>query len=180
MGYETPRLTLTLAEPSLARAVADYYTRNREFLRPFEPEREESFFTAAEQRRALREERRFAWDDRSYRFYLSRKEAPGEIIGLVCLNNVVRGAFQSSFVGYKLDERFVRQGYMTEALTELVRIAFEELELHRLEANIMPRNIPSLRTASRAGFIEEGRSPAYLQVNGVWEEHVHMVRIRPE
>ena len=64
---------------------------------------------------------------------------------------------------------------VTEALRRLVEIAFHDLLLHRLEANIMPRNIPSLRVAEKVGFRSEGLSPRYLQVDGVWEDHLHMV-----
>lgn len=177
MGYETKRLHLTLAHPALAKAVAAYYQRNREFLRPFEPARDEAFFTERAQRRYLAQEAKLARRDQCYRFYLSRKERPTQIIGMAALNAVVRGAFQSSFVGYKLDWRFVNQGYMTEALLKLVDIAFDDLLLHRLEASIMPRNVPSLRAAEKAGFRYEGLSPHYLQVDGVWEDHIHMVRL---
>lgn len=177
MGYETDRLYLTLANPRLAKAVAAYYQRNREFLQPFEPQRDEEFFTEKAQRRYLAEEAKMARHDQAYRFYLSRKARPSQIIGMVGLNAVVRGAFQSSFVGYKLDCRLVNQGYMTEALIKLTEIAFQDLLLHRLEANIMPRNAPSLRTAEKAGFRYEGLSPRYLQVDGVWEDHIHMVKL---
>ena len=64
---------------------------------------------------------------------------------------------------------------MTEAVRETVRIAFEELDLHRIEANIMPRNRASLGVARKAGFYEEGLALKYLQINGVWEDHIHMV-----
>ena len=175
MGYETQRLHLTLAHPALAVGVSAFYRRNREFLRPFEPARDEDFFTTRAQRSYLAQEARLARQDRAYRFYLSRKDDPGRIIGLVGLNNVVRGAFQSSFVGYKMDRQLLCQGYMTEALRRLVDIAFDDLLLHRLEASIMPRNTPSLRVAEKVGFRSEGLSPGYLQVDGVWEDHIRMV-----
>lgn len=97
-------------------------------------------------------------------------------MGLVGLNNLVRGAFQSCFLGYKLDGGLLRRGYMTEAVEEAVRIAFTVLGLHRIEANIMPRNTASLGVARKAGFQEEGLAVRYLRINGVWEDHIHMVR----
>lgn len=110
--------------------------------------------------------------DRGYRFYIARREAPEEIIGLTSLGQIVRRAFQSCFLGYKLDQRFLRRGYMTEAVRETVRIAFEELDLHRIEANIMPRNLASLGVARKAGFYEEGLALKYLQINrGVGRPH---------
>ncbi|WP_418271347.1 GNAT family N-acetyltransferase [Intestinimonas sp.] len=174
--YETRRLRLMPAGPELAGAAADYYRRNRTFLAAFEPAREESFFTQEGQRSLLTEEARLAEEDRSYRFYLSLREAPERIVGLVGLNNLVRGAFQSCFLGYKLDGGLLRRGYMTEAVEEAVRIAFTVLGLHRIEANIMPRNTASLGVTRKAGFQEEGLAVRYLRINGVWEDHIHMVR----
>ena len=106
--YETRRLRLMPAGPELAGAAADYYRRNRTFLAAFEPAREESFFTQEGQRSLLTEEARLAEEDRSYRFYISLRVAPERIVGLVGLNNLVRGAFQSCFLGYKLDGGLLR------------------------------------------------------------------------
>lgn len=96
---------------------------------------------------------------------------------MVALNGIVWGSFCSCFLGYKLDKDHLRQGLMIEAVQECVRIAFEELGLHRIEANIMPRNLPSLGVAEKCGFVREGISRKYLKINGVWEDHIHMVRL---
>ncbi len=174
--YQTGRLLLRLASPALAEGVADYYCRNRAFLSPFEPTHGDAFYTVADQRERLEGEALDAKEDRGYRFYLSLLERPEEIIGLSALNNLVWGAFQSCFLGYKLDSGLLRQGYMTEAVCETVRIAFQELKLHRVEANIMPRNIASLGVVKKVGFEPEGLAVRYLQIHGVWEDHVHMVQ----
>ena len=99
---------------------------------------------------------------------------------MVALNNVVWGSFCSCFLGYKLDKDWLRQGLMSEAVKECVRIAFEELGLHRIEANIMPRNIASLGVVRRCGFVEEGLARKYLKINGVWEDHLHMVKLNED
>lgn len=63
------------------------------------------------------------------------------------------------------------------AVEMLVRYAFEELRLHRIEANVMPRNAESLRLLEKNDFINEGLSKYYLKINGVWEDHIHMVKL---
>ena len=68
----------------------------------------------------------------------------------------------------------MNKGYATQAVAAVVRYAFETLRLHRIEANIMPRNKASRRVAEKCGFREEGASPRYLKINGVWEDHIHM------
>ena len=59
----------------------------------------------------------------------------------------------------------------------LVKYAFEELHLHRIEGNVMPRNLASIRVLEKNHFVNEGISKHYLKINGIWEDHVHMVRI---
>jgi ribosomal-protein-alanine N-acetyltransferase len=59
-------------------------------------------------------------------------------------------------IGYTLGRSYWSQGYMREALTALIGIAFGPLELNRLEADIDPRNEPSARILGRLGFVKEG------------------------
>ena len=92
----------------------------------------------------------------------------------------MRGAFQSCFISYKLDHTLWGQGYGAEAIAALTEWGFRNLGLHRVEANIMPRNLPSRRAVARAGFEEEGLAKRYLKINGVWEDHIHMVRRNEE
>ena len=173
--YETARLALRLAAPSFAPALTDYYCRNRTFFSAFDPERGEDFFMLERQRASLEQDARLAEEDRGYRFYLSLREEPERIVGMVGLSNLVRGAFQSCHLGYKLDGALLCQGYMTEGVKAAADIAFADLGLHRIEANIMPWNRASLRVAEKAGFYHEGLALKYLKINGVWEDHIHMV-----
>lgn len=93
------------------------------------------------------------------------------IMGLINLNEIVRGSFQSAYLGYYIGKPFVHQGYMQEALSLAIRYAFNELHLHRLEANIQPENSASIALVKRCGFLKEGFSPRYLNINGEWKDH---------
>lgn len=88
----------------------------------------------------------------------------------------VCGCFLSCFLGYKLDRAYLNRGYITDAGNAIVDVAFSGLSLHRVEANVMPHNTPSLRVLQKCGFTEEGRAEKYLKINGVWEDHIHMVK----
>ena len=92
--------------------------------------------------------------------------------GEINLNNVVRGAFQSAYVGYWIDEARAGQSYMPEAVVTIARFAFDELKLHRLEIDIVPRNKPSRRVVEKLAIREEGVAHRFLEINGVWEDHV--------
>lgn len=170
-------MQLVSADLSLAEQVVDYYKRNRDFLEAFEPVRNEEFFSLEHQREVLKKEILEYEEKTAFRFYIIPVEQPTEIIGIIGLSNVVWGAFCSAFLGYKLDKGFLNKGYMSMALEMLTKYAFEELGLHRIEANVMPKNKASLKVLEKNHFTNEGISKYYLNINGVWEDHIHMVKI---
>ena len=179
-NLNTKRLLLIPADPALAESVAAYYLRNRDFLRIYEPQREEEFFTAAYQAQLLASDAQMAAEQRGYRFYIAPQSQPQLIIGSIALNNIVWGVFKSCHLSYKLDKDFLNIGLMTEAVAAIEEFAFKQLQLHRIEANVMPRNAPSMRVLQKCGYENEGFSKKYLCINGVWEDHIHMVKLNEE
>jgi [ribosomal protein S5]-alanine N-acetyltransferase len=97
--------------------------------------------------------------------------ANGAIIGAVNLSQIFRGAFQNAYLGYYVGKRYAGLGYMSEAMRLVLRFAFEDLTLHRLEANIQPGNVASIALVKRAGFVHEGYSRRYLKICGRWRDH---------
>ncbi len=95
----------------------------------------------------------------------------GAVVGSINVSEIVRGNFQSAYLGYQIGAPFARRGYMTEALALSLRFAFERLRLHRVEANIQPGNRASLTLVRRAGFRREGLSRRYLKIAGRWRDH---------
>jgi ribosomal-protein-alanine N-acetyltransferase len=93
------------------------------------------------------------------------------IFGVFTISQIVRGAFQSAYLGYYGHSRFAGQGYMRAALEQVLDHAFGPLALHRIEANIQPANQPSVALARGAGFRLEGFSPRYLLIGGRWRDH---------
>jgi ribosomal-protein-alanine N-acetyltransferase len=93
------------------------------------------------------------------------------ILGVINLNCIVRGFFQSAYLGYYIGTKFLRQGYMTEGLKLVINYAFSQMKLHRLEVNIQPDNAASLALVQKCGFHKEGFSPRYLQIHGQWRDH---------
>jgi [ribosomal protein S5]-alanine N-acetyltransferase len=94
-----------------------------------------------------------------------------EIAGVFTISQIVRGAFQSAYLGYYAHQRHAGQGLMREAMEQVLDHAFGPLALHRLEANIQPGNQPSIALARGAGFRLEGFSPRYLLIGGQWRDH---------
>jgi ribosomal-protein-alanine N-acetyltransferase len=93
------------------------------------------------------------------------------LLGVVNLSEIVRGVFQSSYLGYWIGAPYARQGYMREGLGLALDHAFKTLRLHRLEANIQPANLASKRLVEGLGFRLEGLSPRYLKIGGRWRDH---------
>lgn len=92
--------------------------------------------------------------------------------GEMNLSGIQRGPFQNGFIGYWVDEALAGQGFTPEACATLIRFSFEEVGLHRIQVAIIPRNSPSRRVAAKLGLREEGIAERFLEINGVWEDHV--------
>ncbi|NQX68344.1 GNAT family N-acetyltransferase [Paenibacillus alba] len=161
---------LKLLEMKDAEAILDIKRRNRDFFQPFEPIRDETHFTLEGQENEIANGMQGAQNDQSYSFGIFLKEND-ELIGRIALTGIARGFFQNAFVGYYIDQTHNGKGYATAAVSLCVEIAFSELKLHRVEASVMPRNLPSIRVLEKAGFRHEGLAKTYLKINGTWEDH---------
>ena len=119
--------------------------------------------------------------ERRVRFLLFERgqgedRAEGPLVGAVNVGEIVRGVFRSAYLGYFLGAHATGRGYMREGLDAVVTHAFADraeggLGLHRLEANIIPDNAPSLAVVRALGFRREGLSERYLKIDGRWRDH---------
>jgi ribosomal-protein-alanine N-acetyltransferase len=96
----------------------------------------------------------------------------GAFAGEINLNSVQRGPFQNAYVGYWIDEAKAGRSYMPESVVVVAKFAFDDLRLHRLQIAIIPRNRNSRRVMEKLDLREEGVAERYLEINGVWEDHV--------
>lgn len=129
-------------------------------------------------------------DSKAFAQYLNRFAAPtsdgfvvhvagtGELAGAINLTNIIHGGFRSGYLGYFAFAGCEGRGYMRTGLRQVVRHAFKELRLHRLEANIQPANHRSIALVEACGFRREGYSPAYLKIGGRWRDHERWAIIR--
>lgn len=96
----------------------------------------------------------------------------GAFLGEANISSIQRGAMQCAYVGYWIDEAAAGNGYVPEACALLFRFAFEDLGLHRVQISIVPRNLASRRVARKLWLRGEGVALKYLEIDGVWEDHV--------
>ena len=147
--------------------------RNAAWLTPWEPARTPGLPDVVESREAFamrcsaRERERQLGTGFGFGIFV-RNAFAGEIN----LSSVQRGPFQSAYVGYWIDQAHAGNGYMPEALVLTARFAFEELHLHRIQISIIPRNQRSRRVVDKLKIRDEGVALRYLEINGVWEDHV--------
>jgi ribosomal-protein-alanine N-acetyltransferase len=161
---------IRLLEPADAEELAALYAANRAFLAPFEPTRDDSFFTAEVQRGRLERPP----DADRWRWAIVDE---GAIAGMISLNDVLRGPLQMGTVGYWVDRSRNGSGLASAALAEVVEFAFGEAALHRLEAGTLPDNVPSQRVLEKNGFERFGFARRLLLIAGEWRDHVLYERI---
>lgn len=167
------RVMLRALEPGDFEAWSEIRIRNDDWLTPWEPRRSASAPDPAREpkvfanRCTLRDRDQLA--DRSYAFGVFVEH---RLVGEVNLNNVIRGALQGASIGYWVDQAAAGNGYIAEAVVVVLKYAFEHLRLHRVEICVVPRNHRSRRVMEKVGLRDEGIALRYLEINGVWEDHV--------
>ena len=151
-----------------AAALLDLRSRHRAFLEPWEPLRDDAFYTLERQRQGVEAAVRERDEGRGAPFVVVHERA---VVGAVNLSSIVRGVFQNAYVGYWISPEFGGRGFATEAVRQVVATAFRTLALHRVQAAVIPRNAASIRVLEKVGFREEGLALRYLRIAGVWEDH---------
>jgi [ribosomal protein S5]-alanine N-acetyltransferase len=109
--------------------------------------------------------------------YLVLRRDDDALVGVYNFSEIVRGAFQSAFLGYFAFAPHAGTGLMSEGLAAALDIAFRQLKLHRVEVNIQPTNARSLALAVRMGFTREGYSRRYVKIGGRWRDHVRLAML---
>lgn len=176
--HYTDRLIIKVLNTDWASEVCNFYKRNKDFFEPYEPQRAPNFYTVPFHEATLRYEYHELLSSHHLRFFLFEPIDPDKIIGSVCFSDIKRSSFQSCTLGYKMDFSFCNQGYMTEALSYCInRIIFGELSLHRIEATVLPDNLPSIRLMEHLNFEKEGIAKDFAFLKGIWRDHIKYARI---
>jgi ribosomal-protein-alanine N-acetyltransferase len=180
VSLETERVLVMMPPPDAAPRLVAYFAENRRHLERWSPPRPPGFYSTEFWRWRLERNRSEYAEDRSLRMTMFERERPeGAAIGQVSFTEIVRGPLQSCFLGYNIDHRYEGRGLMTEALTAVIRFAFERMALHRISANYMPSNVRSGALLRKLQFVVEGYAQSYLYIDGGWRDHVLTSRLNP-
>jgi len=154
--------------PINAKEVLEYYKKNKNHLAPFEPSKDNSFYTLEAQKKFI---------NKSYRELLSGTNIDlgifkeDKLIGKIKISRILHGSFKNGMLGYSIDEDEQNKGYMKESVKLILKYAFDECELHRLEASALVNNEKSRMVLTKCGFKLIGINEKYLLINGKWEDH---------
>ncbi|MCV7532560.1 GNAT family N-acetyltransferase [Micrococcus luteus] len=152
-----------------AKALAALARSQREHLAPWEPERPAHWFPEVGQREALEQTEHDRAADRSYAFVIT--DDARHLFGRLTLASVVRGAGQFCSLGYWVAREATGRGVAGSAVGQALQIAFDELGLHRVQAEILPHNHASRRVLECHRFQRYGLAPQYLRIAGRWQDH---------
>jgi ribosomal-protein-alanine N-acetyltransferase len=165
----TPGVTVRVVAPShqaafVAAAQASEELHGRWVSTPTTPEAFERYLTRFD-------------GDRAYGFVLETRGPAGELVGYVNITQVEKEHYRRGVLGYAIFAGHERRGYMTEGLRQVIALAFGEMGLHRLEAEIQPGNKASRRLVKKLAFRRESFSPALVFIDDAWKDHERWVII---
>lgn len=164
-------MTVTrLLVPDDAPVLGELLRRNRAFLAPWQPLRSERFYTDDGQQEAVGKALHQHESGSSLPLVIVGQQ--DKLVGAVTLQSIIRGSFQSCSVGYWLAEDAQGQGLATAALREAVHVAFQDLRLHRVQAETLPHNTRSQRVLDRLEFVQYGVATSYMKIAGEWQDNL--------
>ena len=154
--------------PGNAEDILEYYKKNIKHLEPFEPTKDSNFYTLETQRKILNKSYREFLNGTTIELGIFKDE---RLIGKIKLSRILYGSFKNGILGYSIDEDEQSKGYMKESVNLFLKYAFNECELHRIEASALVNNEKSRRVLTKCGFKLIGINEKYLLINGKWEDH---------
>ena len=168
---KTKRTIIDILLENEAALLHKYYIENQAHLAPWEPVRDENFYSFENVQNNVNSARIAYQEGREYKFVALSLDR-SEVIGVCNFTGVCRGPFQACFLGYSIAKKYEGQGYMREILESAIEFMFNTVGLNRIMANYIPDNERSGRLLKSLGFEREGYARKYLKIAGRWQDHI--------
>ncbi|MCG9699380.1 ribosomal protein S5-alanine N-acetyltransferase [Vibrio natriegens] len=172
-------LLLRTAEIADADMIAEYFQVNREYLKPYEPTREDAFFTVNGWLQKLIKLSELHRQGLGY-YCLLIDTQKQRMLGTISFSGLVRFPFHSCSVGYSLAQTAQGNGYMRRGLKMACDYMFDVQNMHRIQAGHMPHNKRSEAVLEHVGFNKEGYAKDYLLIDGEWQDHILTSLTKPD
>lgn len=169
--YETDRLILKICGEEIAEDALVFDLHNTKEFEAVEPIDVDNFYSLDHHKNILNYEYKKMLQLSVVRFWIYLKTKPDTIIGTICFRNIAKPIYSSCQVGYRMDKGHTGKGYCTEALRAGINIMFNDLELHRIEALVLPDNSASIAILENLGFKKEGLLRDKIQIQNQWRDH---------
>lgn len=169
--YDTPRLQLKILNEQYANRVLEFLQINKAFFEPYEAPKKPVYYTLSYQRENLKAELHAFLSKKYIRFYVFRKDLPDQIIGTISFSNLLPFPYSTATLGYKFAPAHQHKGYASEAVAAACCSLFHDAHFHRIEAFVLPSNLPSCHVLERVGFHLEGLCRDAINVNGKYRDH---------
>lgn len=160
-----------------AEELLEYYNKNKKYLEPFEPTKDSGFYTVENQRKILNNNYKEFLKGVTIELGIFKEE---KLIGKIKLSRILYGSFKNGMLGYSIDEDEQGKGYMKESVNLFLKYAFDECELHRIEASALVNNKKSIGVLTGCGFKMTGINEKYLLINGKWMDHLTYYILKEE
>ena len=160
-------VTLRLLRVRDAKALERLILGNREWLRPWEatnPFGPNSFDIKAMIKGLVRQ-----LDNQTGLPFVI--EHQGQVVGQLNVANILYGSVSNAVIGYWVVPEVAGKGITPTAVALATDYLFNVVGLHRVEIDIRPENVASLRVVEKLGFRYEGLKERYIHINGAWRDH---------
>ncbi len=107
-------------------------------------------------------------------FIMTDENDSQNIIGTITINNIMLKPLHNCCLSYNLDQNRHGSGYMTKALTVVMPLLFDEMNIHKIISYYLEENQKSAKLLNRSGFFKEGIIREFMEINGVWKNAVMM------
>ena len=169
-SISTDRLDIIVPCKDNTNEILNYWARNKQHFSPWEPIRNEEYYTEAFWGDKLEKYQRLYSDFSAVNLFARLKD-DDKIICQCSYTNIIKGVFQCCSLGFSVDQNYEGMGYMSEALRASIEYIFSK-GIHRIQANHLPTNERSAKLLKRLDFAVEGYARDYLFINGEWKDHV--------
>lgn len=166
---DTEDVILKSLMPNDAHELTEYYIKNKKYFQQYEPRKSSDFYSVERQKKLLTESQRQFFNGRTIDTGIFFED---KLIGRITLNNIIHGAFKSGMLSFSIEQTKQSEIYIKKSLEVFLEYAFNEYNLHRIEAAVLVENEKSSSLLESLGFKFLGINENYMIVNGIWRDFV--------